>query len=104
MSNSRRHRNWYESYIETKRPYVKADISYRIIYQIDDNGNIVKQWDSQSKVADHFKTHQATISYAIKNKKLFKGFLFVLMLEYKSTTNYKVLIKLQQNKLIKLNS
>jgi hypothetical protein len=103
MSNSRKHRNWYESYHEKKRFIVKADISYRILYQIDTEGNVIKQWDSQNKVAEHFKVYQARISYAIRNKKLFKGFLFVPMLEYKSTTNYKVLIKIIQKKLIKLN-
>jgi hypothetical protein len=104
MSNSRKHRSWYETYHEKKKFYVKCDASHRILYQIDTEGNIVGQFESQNKVAQHFKTHQATICYAVKNQKMFKGFLFVPMLEYKSTTNYKLLIKLIQNKLVKLNS
>ena len=105
MSNSRTsgRRGWYETYHEKKKPVVKADKSHRIIYQIDTEGNIVRQWDSQAKAAEHFKTYQSTISYAIKNQKVFNGFLFVPMLEYKSTTNYKILIKFIQKKLIKIN-
>jgi hypothetical protein len=106
MCNSRsgKSRNWYESYHEKKRPYQKCDTSHKIIYQIDKNGVIVGKWDNQSKLAEHFKTYHARISYAIKKQKLFNDFLFVPMLEYKSTTNYKLLIKLLQNKLIKLNT
>ena len=104
MSNSRKHRNWYESYHEKKKFYVKSDNSHRVIYQIDTEGNIVGQFESQNKLAQHFKTHQAKVCYAIKNQRMFNGFLLVPMLEYKTATNYKLLIKLIQKKLIKLNS
>jgi len=104
MYTNRKNRNWHETYHEKKKFYVKCDASHRVIYQINTEGEIVAQFESQNKLAQHFKTHQATISIAVKNQKMFKGFLFVPMLEYKSTTNYKLLIKLIQNKLVKLNS
>jgi hypothetical protein len=106
MCNSRsgKNRNWYESYHEKKRPYQKRDTSHKIIYQIDIEGKIVKQWENSNRIADYFKVFPATIGRAIKLQKLLNNFLFVPMLEYKSATNYKLLIKFKQNKLIKLNT
>lgn len=108
-------RAWGRGYIQTMssskplserlvvpRKHKKADTSHRIIYQIGSEGEIVRQWKSVSEICEVLKTYDAKVRYSINNQKVVEGCLFVPMLEYKSTTNYKILIKILTKKLVKI--
>jgi hypothetical protein len=112
-----RKRTWGESYIQTMssakrlserlvvpRACRRIDTSHRIVYQINSDGEIVRQWKDVAEICDVFKTYDAKVRQAMNNKKVIGGCLFVPMVEYKTTTNYKILIKILTNKLIKLDA
>jgi hypothetical protein len=84
------------------RTHKKVDTSHRILYQINSEGEIVRQWKNVAEICEVLKTYDAKVRYAINNKKVVEGCLFVPMLEYKTTTNYKILIKILTKKLVKL--
>ena len=108
-------RNWGNSYIKSMssskplserlvihRACRKKDNSHRVIYQINSYGEIVKQWKSISEICEVLKTYDSKVRYAISNKKIVGGCLFVYRIDYKTTTNYKLLIKILTNKLVKI--
>ncbi len=113
MANAKR--TWGNSYIQTMssakplserlvvpRACRRIDTSHRIIYQINSDGEIVRQWKDIAEICDVFKTYDAKVRHTINTKKVIGGCLFVPMVEYKTTTNYKILIKILTNKLVKV--
>ena len=84
------------------KPYAKrlskyvgnpTDKSDKIIYQIGNDGSIVRQWENNNEIAEFFNVPVAKIRYTVKTNKIFDGCLFIKMFDYKSTIDYKVLIK-----------
>lgn len=80
-----------------------VDKSSRVIYQISSEGEIVKIWNNVREISEFFNVYVTNVTYYIKNKKIVGGCLFVPMMEYKSTTDYKILIKILNKKLKKIS-
>jgi hypothetical protein len=87
----------------TTKYYSKVDKSSRVIYQISSDGEIVKIWNNVREISEFFIIHVSNVTYYIKNKKIVGGCLFLPMMEYKSTTDYRTLIKILNKKLKKIS-
>lgn len=73
--------------------YQKRDTSYKVVYQLSSDGTIVKVWDNMSKIAEHFNTYNANVRRSILDQTIINGFLYIKMLEYKTTIDYPILFK-----------
>ena len=90
------------NHVSSRKPFAKryhkylsnpTDKSHKIIYQIDKNGAIVKIWKNVTEIAEFFKVPAYNVRYAVNNNKIVADCLFVKMFDYKTTIDYKVLIK-----------
>jgi len=88
VSSTKRFANRLSKYIGNP-----TDKSHKIIYQIDKDGTIVRIWKNFSEIAEFFKVPAYNVRYAVNNNKIVADCLFVKMLDYKTTIDYKVLIK-----------
>lgn len=75
-----------------------TDKTHKIIYQINKEGEIIKIWKSCAEIADSFKTYHAKVRYFVTNNKIFNDCLFIKMIDYKSSIDYKTLIKYYKHK------
>ena len=73
-----------------------TDKSDKVIYQIGGNGSILKIWNNTKEIAEFFNVKN--IRYIMKNNYIVDGCLFIKMFDYKSTTNYEILIKYLKSK------
>jgi nitrogenase subunit NifH len=79
--------------IQWKHQINGCNLFEKQIYQIDGNGNIVNKYNSLSEMDIIFNTKENVIRYYINNQILVGGNLFVFVKDYKTTIDYKTLIK-----------
>jgi hypothetical protein len=79
--------------IGTTYNYRKKDKSYMRVYQLSSDGTILRNWDSIYQISEVFGVYPSQIKYYIENQKIVSGCLFIMMMEYKSTTDYSILYK-----------
>jgi hypothetical protein len=77
------------------RKYVgnPTDKTDKLIYQINTNGEIVKVWKGYTEIAEFFGVFAQSVRYYVLNNKIVSDCLFIKMMDYKSSIDYKVLIK-----------
>ena len=65
----------------------------KAIYQIDTNGKVINEFDNVFAACNKLNIYDQLVRYYASNEKLFNNTLLVWRNDYKSSTDYSILIK-----------